>query len=238
MAGSSAFQFGRAAYKAGPGQPPGAGARRVGERPVPPARLDGRRHRRAARADRPAAGGRARARPAAARAGRARRRAAAAVPEDARDRLRAPGRGPPDLHLHRRLAGDGGADGDRAHLRRRGRLGLRGRRRAVHRPRGRAVHLPRGQGAGDPRAGRARGHRPRARRGRTPTRSPTCRCCAPSATRSRSTRTRSSRASRARRAGRCCASTGSGGGCASARPRWAPRRSAGIGTRALQRARA
>ena len=30
--------------------------------------------------------------------------------------------GPADLHLHRRLAGDGGADGDRAHLRRRGRL--------------------------------------------------------------------------------------------------------------------
>ena len=37
---------------------------------------------------------------------------------------------------------------------------VRGRRRGLHGPRRRAVHLPRGQGAGDPRAGRARGHRP------------------------------------------------------------------------------
>ena len=50
------------------------------------------------------------------------RRAAAPVPAHARARLRAPGRRPPDLHLHRRRAGDGRADGDRAHLRRRGRL--------------------------------------------------------------------------------------------------------------------
>ena len=62
---------------------------------------------------------------------RARRRAAAAVPADARDRLRAPGRGPPDLHLHRRRAGDGRADGDRADLRRRRRLGRRGRSTAT-----------------------------------------------------------------------------------------------------------
>ena len=86
--------------------------------------------------------------------------------------------GPADLHLHRRLAGDGRADGDRAQLRRRGRLGLRGRRRPLHRPRRRAVHLPRGQGA------RRSASWPRARastsprRGPTPTRSPTCRCCA------------------------------------------------------------
>ena len=53
---------------------------------------------------------------------RAGRRAAAPVPAHARARLRAPGRRPPDLHLHRRRAGDGRADGDRADLRRRGRL--------------------------------------------------------------------------------------------------------------------
>ena len=123
MAGSSAFQFGRAAYKAGLVTRRQLARGRVGERPLPPARLDRRRHRRAARADRRDARRRARARPAAARARRARRRAAAAVPADARDRLRAPGRRPADLHLHRRLAGDGGADGDRADVRRRGRLG-------------------------------------------------------------------------------------------------------------------
>ena len=53
------------------------------------------------------------------------------------------------------------------------------------------------------------------RRGPTPTRSPTCRCCAWSATRSRSTPTRSWRASPAPRAGRSCASSGSAAGCAS-----------------------
>ena len=46
-----------------------------------------------------------------------------------------------------------------------------------------------GKARGDPRAGRGRGHRPRRARGPTRTRSPTCRCCARSATRWRSTRT-------------------------------------------------
>ena len=52
---------------------------------------------------------------------------------------------------------------------------------ALHGPRGRAVHLPRGQGARRSASWpRARGSTCRAR-GATPTRSPTCRCCAPSA---------------------------------------------------------
>ena len=55
MEGSSAFQFGARRLPGGARQPPGAGARRVGERAVPPARLDRRGHRRAARADRRAA---------------------------------------------------------------------------------------------------------------------------------------------------------------------------------------
>ena len=108
MAGSSAFQFGRAAYKAGLVNRRALAARRVGE---------------------PAASG------CAARPTRAPTRCAQrigellegvrvrdlqrlapdvlagvlprAVPADARDRLRAPGRRAPDLHLHRRLAGDG-----------------------------------------------------------------------------------------------------------------------------------
>ena len=161
MAGSSAFQFGRAAYRAGLVSRRQLAADawenvRFRLRGSTDAGTDALRER-----DRRAARGRARARPAAARARRARRRAAAPVPAHARDRLRAPGRRPADLHLHRGVAGDGRADGDRAHLRRRGRLGLRGRRRPLHRPRRRPVHLPRGQGRGDPRAGRARGHRPR-----------------------------------------------------------------------------
>jgi hypothetical protein len=139
----------------------GAGARRVGEPRVPAAGVDRRRRRRAPRAGLPALDRRAGARPAAARAGRAGRRAPAALSEDARDRLRPPGRRPADLHLHRRLAGDGRADGHRAHLRRCGGLGLGGARRRLHRQAGRPVHLPRGQGRGDPRAGRSRGHRSR-----------------------------------------------------------------------------
>ena len=51
------------------------------------------------------------------------------------------------------------------------------------------------------------GLRPRRSATPTPTRSPTCRCCAPSAIPSPSTPTARWRASRARRAGRSCAST-------------------------------
>ena len=43
---------------------------------------------------------------------------------------------------------------------------------------GRPVHLPRGQGGGDPRARRGARASTSRRAGRTPTRSPTCRCCA------------------------------------------------------------
>ena len=92
MAGSSAFQFGRAAYKAGLVNRR-ALARDAWENLLFRLRgstdegTDALRERIGA-----AARGRPRARPAAAGAGRARRRAAAAVPADARDRLRAPGR--------------------------------------------------------------------------------------------------------------------------------------------------
>ena len=85
------------------------------------------------------------------------------------------------------------------------------------------VHLPRGQGGGDPRAGRARGHRPRRlvgvlRLGVRP---------ADAAARRPPGRGQPRRgagaASRARRAGRSCASSASAGGCASpARRRWPP----------------
>ena len=141
--------------------PPRHRPRRLREHRLPAARVDRRGDRRDPRARGEDARGRAGARPAAALRPGARRRPPAPVSAHARDRLRASGRGPPDLHLHRGRAGDGRAAGDRADLRRRGRLRGRGDRRRLHRPRGRPVQLPRGQGAGDPRAGRARGHRPR-----------------------------------------------------------------------------
>ena len=177
----------------GPHVAPPARARRVGERPLPPARLDRRGHRRAARAGRRAARGRPRARPAAARARRARGRAAAPVPADARDRLRAPGRRAAvfictaasqemaELLAHRARASTAGSA-----------RCSEVRRRRLHRARRRPVHLPRGQGGGDARARRARGHRPRRVLGLLGLASPTCRCCARSGIRSRSTPTRSS----------------------------------------------
>ena len=79
-------------------------------------------------------------------------------------------------------------------------------------------------------AGGARGHRPRRARGRTRTPSPTCRCCARSGIPSRSTPTARSRAWRARRAGRSCASSASTGACAS-RARWSG--AAALGRRRL-----
>ena len=120
-------------------------------------------------------------------------------------------------------------------LRRRGRLGLRGRRRPLHRA-ARAARSPtararRRRSASWPRARASTSPRP----GPTPTRSPTCRCCAPSAIPWPSTRTRSSRAWRARRAGRSCASSGSApqlAGAVGAAALAARRRVGGIGARA------
>ena len=51
MEGSSAFQFGRAAYQAGLLEPPPADRRRLGQPDVPPARRHRRGHARAARPD-------------------------------------------------------------------------------------------------------------------------------------------------------------------------------------------
>ena len=79
-------------------------------------------------------------------AARARRAPAARLPADARDRLRAPGRRAAGLHRHGRVARDGRAHGPRARLRRRHRRAVGGRRRPLHRPPRRPVHLPRGQG--------------------------------------------------------------------------------------------
>ena len=240
IAGSSSFQFGRAAYKAGLRHPPrqspatrtrtssSACAARPTRAPTRSASGSGRCSR--ARACATCSGSRP----------RARRRAAAPVPAHARDRLRAPGRGPPDLHLHRGRAGDGRADGDRAHLRRRGRLAS-----------------PRSSTASTPAARAARSTTARARRRRsaswpsartstspprtpTRTRSPTCRCCGSSGILSRSTRTRSWRASRARRGGRSCASSASAAAARVARRpprRWRPRRRLGSACAAATRAR-
>ena len=131
---------------------PAAGARRVREPALSPARLDRRSRRRRAPARRRDDRRRARARPRAPLAARARGRAAAPVPADARARLRPPGRGRAGVHPDRRLAGDGRPAGARARLRRRPGLALGDRRRPLHGPAGRAVQLPRGQGAVDARA--------------------------------------------------------------------------------------
>ncbi|CAA9478710.1 MAG: Phosphoserine phosphatase, partial [uncultured Solirubrobacteraceae bacterium] len=145
----------------GPAQPPPDGPLRVAEREVPPAGLDGQGHRPGQaggrRHDPRAPGGRL---PAHDPEG-SRGRPAAALPADARHRLRPPGRGPPSLHRHRRLPGDGRDDGPRAGLRRGDRRTLGDRRRRLHRPCGRPVHLPRGQGDRASPPGRRGGLRPR-----------------------------------------------------------------------------
>ena len=139
---------------------------------------------------------------------------AAGLPADARGGPRPPGRRSPDLHRQRRrqrrrrVAGPGAGDGGRH------RHPLRGRRRGqLHRPPRRALRLRARQGRGDG------GLRRRATRSTstsptpTPTRSRTCRCCARSATRSRSTPTRRWPRSPSRRAGRRCASSASAAAC-------------------------
>jgi hypothetical protein len=146
---------------------------------------------------------------------RARRRAAARLPADAPDRLPPPGRRAAGLHLHRGLAGDGRADGDRA---RRSTAPVGSVAEVVDgHYTGRAggpFTYREGKAEAMPPAGRARRASTSPSRGRTRTPSPTCRCCAPSGTPWRSTPTASSPHRARRRAGRSCASSGSGGGCA------------------------
>ena len=166
-----------------------AGARRLREPALPPARLDRRPRRRGAQARRGDDRRRARARPRAPSP-----RVLAGVlprlyPQMLERAYAHQDAGRARLHPHRRLAGDGRPARARARLRRRPRLALGDRRRPLHRPRrpGRST------------TARARCSRcassPSARASTwpppTPTRtpSPTCRCCAPSATRSSSTPT-------------------------------------------------
>ena len=113
---------------------------------------------------------------------------------------------------------------------------LGGRRRRLHRPRRRPVHLPRGQGAGDPRARRARGHRPRRVLGLLATREsdlPMLRARRPSG------RRQPGRGAGARRArgglGGPALRAARAGGCASpARRRWPPLGGVGsVGARAV-----
>ena len=179
MQGSSAFQFGRAAYRAGLLGRRQLLADALRQRPVPPAR----RHRRglagAARADRGVAGGHA-------ASSTSSGSAPTCWPGSCRASIRRCWRSPTSTRT----------PGGRAYivtaasqeladilaqvlaLRRRDRLGdLRGRRRRLHRPADRPVRVPHRQGGGD----RASWPRARASTSRppTPTRtpSPTCRCC-------------------------------------------------------------
>ena len=160
MEGSSAFHFGRAAYRAGLHVPAAAAERRLGKHQVPHQRLHRRGNRGAAPADPRRDRGHAGQGPDAAGARRAGRDPAAHLPRRARDRVAAPGRRAARLHRDRGVAGAGRVPRRRAPARRGHRLPLRGQGRRVHRPPGRAVHLSRGQGDGDPRAGRAGGDRP------------------------------------------------------------------------------
>ncbi len=189
MAGSSGVFFARAAYETGMISRRGL-SWTSRERPLQAARLDRRPRRRRAQAGRRDDRGGARARPRAPLARVLERRAAAPLPADARARLRPPGRGHARLHPDGRIAGDGRPAGPRARLRRRSGLALGDRRRPLHGASRGAVQLPRGQGALDARAWpSARGSTwPPPTPTRTP--SPTCRCCAPSATPSSSTPTR------------------------------------------------
>ncbi len=148
MQGSSAFQFARAAYRAGLLSRRRLVADALGQHPLPAARRDRRGLARAARADRDR---RCRARRVldlrAARARRAGGDPAARLPEDAGRRARAPGRRSARLHHHRRLAGAGRHPGAGAGVRRRDRArrSVGGGRRRLHRSRQRAVRLPRGK---------------------------------------------------------------------------------------------
>ena len=188
----------------------GSSPGRLGEHQVPPAGLHRRGHRRPApahpRRDRRPAG----RRPPAPRARRARRDPAAALPQmlaEAPTRHQDAGR---PVYIVTAASQEIAEVLARV-------LVLR-RRRSACAPRCATASTPAAPTARSPTA-RARPRRsaswPRARAStspsRTPTRtpSPTCRCCAWSATRSPSTRTPRSSGSRARRAGASCASTAS-----------------------------
>ena len=239
MAGSSAFHSAAPRTRRA-GQPSRLAATR-GQPALPPARVDRRGHRDAARARRRRCSQGVRVRDLQRLAPDVlARRPAARLPADARRRLQPPGRGPPGLHRHRGLAGDGRAAGAPSWAS----TAASARAEIVDGALHRAAPAARSPTArarpGDARARRARGHRPRrvvgvlrlgvrpadAARGRAPGGGQPGRA--------------SSRASRARRAGRSCASSGSGGGCASparraGRRRWpAARRVAPAAARAAR----
>ena len=132
MQGSSAFQFGRAAYQGRAAVAAPAGRRRAGRTSASGCAARATRTRtRCATGSRRRWKGTTRPRPRASRAERAGRGATADLPAGAEDRARASGRGPARIHRHGRLAGAGTDPGSRAGVRRRDRIGvLRGGRTA------------------------------------------------------------------------------------------------------------
>ena len=222
IAGSSAFQFGRVAYRTGSCRAAGSRADAWENLRFRLHGLDGRGHRRRARAGGRDARGRARARP---RSGsrppcspacsRACTRACSRSPTS----TRTPGR--PIFICTAAAQEMAELMAHRAHLRRRGRLASPRWSTATTRARpGGPFTYREGKAAGDPRARRARGHRPAGlvgvlRLGVRP---------ADAAARRPSRRGQpgrgARRAWRARRAGRSCASSGLGSGCASPARRW------------------